>query len=203
MMMSPLSIVSLTLAIGLTAALRWSSCSNTKDTDVVQIYNIDIIPEAIPFPGEAHLHLNMTFTRNVTSAYVDVEFYKMIFGFPIKVPCLSGTSTIGSCNNVDACHIFRSIMRDPNHQTDYGHQAENVFLAALGHYVQCPLAAENMVVNDGVFHLDPMPAVLDLISHGDYKAVLRGKEAVDGPYTLGCLEVFATIGGASSNPIVG
>ncbi|KAH3829482.1 hypothetical protein DPMN_131478 [Dreissena polymorpha] len=56
-------------------------------------------------------------------------------------------------------------MRDPNHQTDYGHQADSMFLAALRHYVQCPLAAENMVVNDGVFRLDHMPAVLDLISH--------------------------------------
>lgn len=117
----------------------------------------------------------------------------MIFGFPLKVPCLNGT-IVGSCRNIDACRIFRSILKDPNHQDDYGHQAESIMLHALGHYMQCPLPAETVLVENAVAHLDPIPAIVGFLADGNYVITARAKQKVDGPYDIGCIKLNVAIG---------
>ncbi|WAR01350.1 hypothetical protein MAR_007908, partial [Mya arenaria] len=174
----------------------------TPDTDAVTFHDFQISPDAITFPGQVHLHLNMTFHRVVEHAFIDIEINRMLFGIPIKLPCLDESMVIGSCNNADACHIFNSILRDPNHQTDYGHQAENVFFAAIGHHIQCPIPAENIVVNDGSFTLFAVADFLKLLTSGNYQFKLKAKDSKDGPYNIGCMEVNATVSD-SVQPVVG
>lgn len=37
-------------------------------------------------------------------------------------------------------------------------------LAALGHYIQCPLKPETVLVGDGVVKLDPVPSTLSVLT---------------------------------------
>ncbi|XP_045198956.2 uncharacterized protein LOC123553281 [Mercenaria mercenaria] len=179
--------------VSLVTAISWSDCSTDPTHDAVTFTHIDASPSRIVFPGDLHINLNLTFNRPIEHALLDIEFYRYILGFPLKIPCINGT-IIGSCNNIDACRIFRSILNDPNHQGDYGHQAESIMLHALGHYMQCPLKAETVIVDDAVAHLDPVPSVLGVLADGNYVIIARAKEKVGGPYTLGCIRLQVSIG---------
>lgn len=70
--------------------------ATSPDTDAVTFHEFSVAPEAIPLPGEAHLNINLTFHRVIEHAYVDIEIYKMVFGLPLKVPCLNESIILGS-----------------------------------------------------------------------------------------------------------
>jgi len=171
------------------AAITWSDCS-TGTNNAVTVYNIDLSPPTVIFPGPLTVSLNLTINRQIDHIFVDVELIKKTGFGNTRIPCIAGTN-VGSCLNIDGCHIIDDILNGSTPVSiAFGQQVQAALVEATGHKPQCPIPVESVVFTQKHFTLDAIPSnVLSSIADGNYHIKIMLKDDPTSSENVGCLTI--------------
>jgi len=163
----------------------WTNCGN-KD-DPVQVKQLSVLPDPLPFPGNITLAVNVNNTIDLKSPIkVDLELYKHEVFIWIPIPCIDN---VGSCTYDDICELLATIPECPPELKKYGITCK------------CPiLKADYVVPTTTIDVVIPGPIPTFLVS-GKYKARANVTNAATNEPII-CLEVTAELTKQPDNELV-
>ncbi|KAL4228270.1 hypothetical protein ACF0H5_013702 [Mactra antiquata] len=198
-----LRIIVAILCVVVAHAIPFTDCATDKANTAFTVHSLDIIPATIIVPGDIHFSLNATVNRRIDSLFIDVAIHIVTkSGYEINFPCI-GDTNFGSCNNIDACSIMTDILSGYSvSSTNVGQQLDQMFIAALGHSVQCPISPEEVVVQNFKMTLPPFSYVWNQLLGPErtyHIKIMIKEDPTDKDNNVGCIDFRISLSIPSNN----